>query len=341
MKGNHAQLQELYIQHLTGAHVSFRLWETERIEPEGVVTFLQEFSVKHKSIREWFRKLERLQTDQKQRIVLQIADHTELEIPWELFSLSVKGFESRQFLGAMLPTVRFLPVMEEEELCCPQEHADLCQGEILSYILPDFDETGELLPLQQHFCCTSFRDMKLFRDVLRLKQAAAMTGLVYMACHGIAARQIHKLALGSDTQEEQRLFLKDLNYPVKLLKKFRSIIFLNACCSGVEWSTPDYIIKHRVSFVEHFLRKGARGVIATRGSVGKQRAAEIARIFFEELRRSPDTPVAEILRRLRVRIVEQLPEFPENEDLLIFLDAFKYVYYGDHKTVLKLTQRQE
>ncbi len=92
-----------------------------------------------------------------------------------------------------------------------------------------------------------------------------------------------------------------------------------------------------MGFIELFLAKGARGVIGTLGAVGDSHAANFAHDLIQESLRSPNLSVAALLRKLRLRVVENLPEQPTTQDLLPFIYTFMYVYYGNPMTVLRLT----
>ena len=61
----------------------------------------------------------------------------------------------------------------------------------------------------------------------------------------------------------------------------------------------------------------------------------------EESLRSPNLSVAALLRKLRFRVVENLPEQPTTQDLLPFIYTFMYVYYGNPMTVLRLSSPRE
>jgi hypothetical protein len=71
------------------------------------------------------------------------------------------------------------------------------------------------------------------------------------------------------------------------------------------------------------------------------RTAQFAHDLIEESLRSPQASVATILRKLRLKVVKNLPSEPTTKDLLPLIYTFMYVYYGNPMTVLRLIARGE
>jgi hypothetical protein len=161
-------------------------------------------------------------------------------------------------------------------------------------------------------------------------------GLIYMSCHGGYENQSRKFWLGLENNENQRLWLASLR-TCHLLKTSPSIVFINACHSGRHQCHPLIKSSYRRSFIEFFLRKGAHGVLGTLGEVGDNYAAKFAQELLKNVTREPETPFATILRKLRLRIIENLPNEPTEEQLTALIYTFMYVYYGNPMTVLRLS----
>ena len=82
----------------------------------------------------------------------------------------------------------------------------------------------------------------------------------------------------------------------------------------------------------------AGGYIGTLGPVGMEYAPVIGQQILEAARCSPaGINPAEELRRIRAEAVQQLEQQPSLENMLNFVFAFMYVYYGNPLASLRLT----
>ncbi len=110
---------------------------------------------------------------------------------------------------------------------------------------------------------------------------------------------------------------------MKLIRKSKPVVFINACHSAREgrlgWGVSGVNIP--------FLRNGAKGFIGVMGRVRSKSAANISKKIFEAIQQENPESVAEILRKIRKEAVVMAQNFsPENQKYV--LDAFMYIYYG-------------
>jgi hypothetical protein len=302
--------------------------------PLTILELMGEFSHPQVEVRRWLREL---YARFGPRLQLVIADHTDYEIPWEMFELS-----SRQFVGALFPVARWEHfVGDDDHLFLDFELAE-CSGHILSYVnREELEGLGPESEVLSDFNALTFEDVRQF--VEQLRQESDRFALVFMACHGICMEDIRAAALGSLRDARQRMRLAELRgCDLALLRRSRAIVFINACHSGRLRAEGKYLRDaYRRGFAELFLSKGARGVIGTLGGVNDSYAAEIARDLLREASRRPERPVAALLCELRARAASALAPEPGERELLRFIYTFMYVYYGNPSTMLRLRRRED
>ncbi|WP_446383973.1 CHAT domain-containing protein [Coleofasciculus sp. E2-BRE-01] len=305
--------------------------------PEKIRDDMSYFSHVNLEIRKW---LKRLKYKFGQQLCLVIADYTDFEIPWEMLELS--PYESpNEYLGALMTTVRWRQIISGDDYVVLNFQADECCGNAVAYVLDtELKGVGPELDILEQLQAVVYRSsqhpIKTFQQYLQQHQVGC--GFVYISCHGTFRGNLREITLGSDYDEQQQLKLLALRRcQLNLVKKSRGIVFINACHSGREQAHASIPHTYRMGFVELFLAKGARGVIGTLGAVGDSYAAKFARELIEASLRSPNLSVAALLRELRLRVVQKLPDEPTTQDLLPFIYTFMYVYYGNPMTVLRLT----
>ncbi len=306
--------------------------------PENIQDDMGYFSHINLEIRKWLKLLLRKFGEQ---LCLVIADHTDFEIPWEMLELS--PYESpNEYLGALITTVRWRQVIRGDDYVVLEFQADECCGKAIAYVLDtELKGVGPELEILEQLQAVVYRssqhNIKEFQK--HLQQNDDVCGFVYISCHGAFNNNLREITLGSESDQEQQLKLIALRKcQLHLVKNSQGIVFLNACHSGREQAHSSIPHSYRMGFIELFLAKGARGVIGTLGAVGDSHAAKFARELIEESLRSPNLSVAALLRKLRLKVVENLPDEPTTPDLLPFIYTFMYVYYGNPMTVLRLTQ---
>lgn len=313
----------------------------DKVVPRDIWGTMTVFSKYCREIRKWLNVLREQFGEQ---LCLVIADHTAFEIPWEMVELFPNRVNKQyQYLGALIKTARWRPVINDYDqhlmLDC---NMDECNGNTVAYVLEELKgieaELSILEALEAVVYRSSQHNITAFKD--HLKQNDSNCGFVYISAHGTFSQNLHEIFIGSLKDEQQQLNLLDLHQcTLNLLSNSRSIVFINACHTARQ-EAHDFIPRHYcVGFVERFIAQGSRGVIATLGAVGQLHAANFARELIQKSLQSPNLSVAELLRQLRLRVVNRLLENPTEEDLLKFIYTFMYVYYGNPMTVLRLTPR--
>jgi len=304
--------------------------------PESIQDAMSVFSHINVAIRKWLKELKLHVGEQ---LCLVITDYTDFEIPWEMLELS--PYESpNEYLGALITTVRWRQIIRGDDYVVLELKADECCGNAVAYVLDsELDGVGPELDILEQLQAVIYRSKKhkIKEFQTHLQRNDAGYGFVYISCHGTFRSDLREFALGSDSDEQQQLKLLALRKcQLNLVKNSQGIVFINACHSGREQAHSSVPHSYRMGFIELFLAKGARGVIGTLGAVGDTHAANFARDLIQESLRSPNLSIATLLRKLRLRVVENLPKQPTTEDLLPFIYTFMYVYYGNPMTVLRL-----
>lgn len=302
--------------------------------PHIIQEFMGEFSHTNFELRGWLKQLHRIYGNNLKIIIM---DHTDFEIPWEMLELSLN-----EYLGATITTTRWQQVITENGRRLLNLEPDECVGHAIAYVNEaELKGIGPELELLNTLNAAQYKDTTLFRK--RLEQNEAGVGLIYMAGHGIFDPHVRKMALGALEDDSQRLRLMSLyRCRLHLFAHSQAIVFINACHSG-RLRKDDRLVRddYRRGFAELFLRKGARGVIATLGGVNDAYAARVAHKLIHAARQSPHLPIAALLREQRAQVVAKLPDDPSDEELLDFIYTFMYVYYGSPQTRLRLVKREE
>jgi CHAT domain len=321
-------------------NVSLGNFLESKVDPEKVRHHMNRFSYSHENfkIATWLNTLKDKFDD---NLCLVIADHTDYEIPWEMLELSPDSC-NYEYIGALITTVRWLKEIRSGYNYLHLEvKDDKCCGHTAAYVLDtELKGVGSEIDILEKLKSVIYRSsqhkIKDFQSYLQEEDSSC--AFIYIACHGNYEEDCTEMFLGSKLDRTQQLKLDELRKcQLNLIKNSQSIVFINACHSGREQADPFIPDSYRMSFVELFLSKGAKGVIGTLGKVGDTHAAKFASQLIEESLKSSDIPVAELLRQLRMQVVKSLPEEPTPDDLLPFIYTFMYVYYGNPMTVLQLT----
>jgi CHAT domain len=293
-----------------------------------------DYSQPSRELRSWLFKLLKKYGD---RLKLIIVDHTHFEIPWELIDLG-----ERQFIGAMVPTTRWLQTFtpEADERYLTVAH-DVCEGRTLScYLYQEVDHTAIEFQALKKLESQSTGDLFKFFGMLRKR--GPNIGMVLISSHAFfVAGTSGEISVGS--QRSNRLSLSDFREnELRVIEESRPVVFLNGCDSArVTAEDERFISSYRQGFPELFLGKGARGFIGTLAPVDDLHAAEFARDFIDKTLDKPDLPVAAILKELRAEAVATLPTpAPSAADVWKFLNTFMYVYYGNPLTSLRLAVKE-
>jgi hypothetical protein len=309
----------------------------EKELPEKIRDAMYVFSFDNPELCKWLKTLRRRLGEQ---LCLVICDYTDFEIPWEMVGLSPDD-SPNEYLGAVVTTVRWQPIRSKDDYLVLKPEPEECSGDAIAYVLDtELKGVGPELTILEQLRAVIYRsskyDITTFQTHLQRQETSC--GFIYISCHGGFSTNPSEIWIGSETDSLQRLKLLALRRcQLNLVRNSQGIVFINACHSGRHQAHPSIPKGYRMGFIELFLAKGARGVIGTLGAVGDSHAAKFAHDLIEESLRSPNLSVASLLRKLRLRVVENLPEQPTTQDLLPFIYTFMYVYYGNPMTVLRLT----
>ncbi len=309
--------------------------------PENIQDDMSYFSHVSLEVRKW---LKQLRSKFGEELCLVIADHTDFEIPWEMLELS--PYESpNEYLGALITTVRWRQIIKDDEYVVMEFKAHECSGKTVAYVLDtELKGVGAELEILDRLQAVVYRSSKhnIKEFQMHLQRNDDICSFIYIACHGSFKNNLKEIALGSLSNQQQQLKLMALyKCQLHLVKQSQGIVFINACHSAREQAHSSIPHSYRIGFIELFLRQGARGVIGTLGAVGDTHAAKFARELIEESLSFPNLSVAALLKKLRLKVVKNLPNEPTTQDLLPLIYTFMYVYYGNPMTVLRLTPRGE
>jgi hypothetical protein len=324
------------------------------LPPEMIHLLLSAFA--HSSpLVTWLRGLRKKLGE---RLVLVIEDRSSSGMPWEMLPLHTTR---PKYLGSEITTVRWVHALrdtdddEEEERDAEDEDdeddedkdkedkrkvkqsfdPDACTGTVLSHVDPD--ERAALphaVASLETLGPPAIEDIEAFRQ--RIKRGEEGCGLVYLLCHGYTGSSPVEIQIGSAQDSEKRLKLEVLRRTkLELLEKSRSVVFVNACNSGVV--VQDTTVLHgdfQRGFAELFLGKGARGVIGTLAEVEAKDAVEVAERFLAKVSAPGGTSVAHALRELRAEVARSMTDSSKPADYEKLYSVFLYVYYGNPRTVL-------
>jgi hypothetical protein len=306
----------------------------EELTPKDYLDQMTEFSLANREIRTW---LNPARDSSQGKLLLIIADHTDLGIPWEMLRLRNSRHE---FLGSEITTARWAEAIDDDdEDVVPGIEPDECPGDMVAYIDPDERrKVATSLEVLDPLAWEDHNDLRKFQDLLKTDRDGC--GLVYMLCHGFVSENTLEMELGRK-DPNCRVRLAELRrLAMRLLDRSRSVVFLNACDTGRATRDQEYLCDYRRRhFSELFLGKRARGVIGTLDKVEVKHAARVARGFLERALKHPELTMAELLRELRAQAVKALDEVPTEAQLDDWFYSFLYVYYGNPLTVLRLKRK--
>jgi CHAT domain len=266
---------------------------------------------------------------------------TGFEIAWELLPVDRTGEAWEGLLGALLPVSRWCRTSDSAGL--GSEPLDACTGRIIALVHEGLKWRDRETGLFNGRPATLFGGFSSFRDVLR--EDVVGVGLVYLACHGIAAskdldgRRIDWALEGNTPKGPVQMKLGDLfRVKLKLLARSGSLVFLNMCESGRILRSENLGDTMLRGFVVKFLQSGARGVIGTLGDIDSSTAAGLTDVLLSEWVKDTTHTIAEQLQRFRAAAVEAMPQKPSAIDFAPLVSAFLYVYYGNPRLRLHIKE---
>jgi CHAT domain-containing protein len=277
----------------------------------------------------WFQKLHQKHGEQ---LCLIIADHTDVEVPWEMIE-----FEQDKYLGAEAIVARWIPVQNyaswRELMIESQQYI----GSIVAYL--DHNEVThtqvEQDALNAHLT-NYYPDYTTLKT--RLAQSLAGIGLVYLGCHGIFTySKKHETAVGSLENPFNRISVVQLE-DLKQQQGSRPLVFINACHSARLMRDSQGLY----GLPEVALALLASGYLGTLGPVGSEYAAKMAKQLLEYGGNTPGgINPGDALRRIRAQAVEKLNQQDTPQNQLDFIYAFMYVFFGNPLAQLRLTLAED
>ena len=287
---------------------------------------LRSWSVTKVTLRQWLTALRR---EHRRGLRLIIWDETDFQIPWELFFHETEDPDDLGWLGADIEVIRWTTVYTETPIDWSTGGPSTCHGPILGFIDPDFPWPGKLLSRYRYEPTNSMQNL-----LARLEDTSREVGLVYVWGHGLLGPNGQLAALAGMPMDQIDM------YRMPALRQSRTIVLLNACGSAHLLHDDRFGEKSARSFAEIFLRRGARGVIATSGQVGKIESYDFAhRLLFAAEDAAINLPAA--LRVYRASLASGLPADPGDdpalqEKLKTFFHGFMYLYFGHPDTALRM-----
>jgi CHAT domain len=286
---------------------------------------LHTWSVNKLALRQWLTALRRRHG---RRLRLIIWDETNFQIPWELFYHETSDPSDHGWLGADIEVIRWTQVFTETPPDWLSDNGGACQGPLLAYIDPQFPDPRPLLDQYPSEACDSLRDL-----LGRLDDARRDVGMVLVWGHGRPGAHGGEATLAGMPLDRLHFF----RMPALLAS--RTLVLLNACGSGQLLNDDRLGETATRSFAEVFLRRGARGVIATSGEVDKLESYDFAVRLLSDAE-AADLNVPASLRNYRAELAADLPRDPAadatDEQLQAFFNGFMYLYFGNPNTFLRM-----
>ncbi|MFG1809451.1 CHAT domain-containing protein [Streptomyces sp. NPDC049040] len=322
--------------------------------PSDYYRAVLDWSRRQRPLVRWLNELRALHGDALQLVVW---DDTDFEIPWELLSLDGLEGDSEGEpdggagtpaapagpLGALVPVARWTTIREQAGplLDGPAQ----CAGDVVGYFdAPMRSDAAAFQP----FAHEPHADPETFLTSLNSSPRGAdrSLGLVYMGYYGTHGKGLEDLTAGVLTWYE----LNEVE--MSALAGGGTVVCLNACHSGRLVHNRDGGEDALRGFSELFLRNGATACIATRGEVPDTVASGLLTHLVAHAGRTPERPLAHMLRDYRARAAADLPDpvprrlasdgtvdHEGQRRVLRFLHHFMYVYYGHPLTTLRLSPR--
>ncbi|MDL4813615.1 hypothetical protein [Actinomadura opuntiae] len=256
-----------------------------------------------------------------------IWDDSGFEIPWELLWVPAEPASGLPggWLGALAVVTRWTTVHAPGGPL-PYASADR-RGGAAGYVADAMRRDRDLLaahPLSP----------SLWELISHLETPGPGPALVYIACHGEYGSTGFDVTLDglSVGEVDWRTFPR--------VADGGGLVFVNACHSGRLIDDPEYNDATTRGFAEVFLRSGAAGFLGTAGAVLEDEAHRVAAHLLAGMGAPSGVGVAAALRDYRRAVaVTDLPpvaDRPRGKELLPFVSAFMYLYFGGPDTTIAL-----
>ncbi|MEV0897238.1 CHAT domain-containing protein [Actinoplanes sp. NPDC049802] len=277
------------------------------------------------TLRQWLTALRR-QHGRNLRLV--VWDETDFQIPWELFFHETDDPDDHGWLGADVELIRWTNVYSETPIDWSTGGASICKGPVLSYIDKDFKNLDDRFKALPHDKADTMSEL-----LSKLNAKDRRFGLVHFWGHGTAAADGAQATLGGLSMDLLG------RHRMHALRAADTLVLLNACSSALLMNDDRFRERATRTFAEIFLRRGARGVIATAGEVGKPDSLE----FLDRLlaaARDQAVSVSALLRDYRATLARELPDDLSTADPILlkaFIYGCMYHYIGRLDTALYMS----
>ena len=240
-------------------------------------------------------------------------------IPWELMVPNRRKpgapREQRKPLGLEFRIGRWTT----PDMVKPRQKLTLTNSYVIA---PDYADARKKLRYakdEAKFVATEFDGEPIepagFADIERKLKAGGRT-LVHFICHGLDSQNGTQIIELDNNERLTSTSVEGMDGVEAAFNATRPIVFLNAC----EVGRPAPALVGIGGFAASFIRLGASAVIAPLWSVKDSIAHEIAMEFYKRVKGEPQTPFAEIFRKIR----ENAYDTANGEDTYA-----AYCFYGD------------
>jgi CHAT domain-containing protein len=154
-----------------------------------------------------------------------------------------------------------------------------------------------------------------FADIQQKLKAGCRT-LVHFVCHGGDSQDGTQMIYLDNNEQLTSTEVEGMDGIEEAFRRINPIVFLNAC----EVGRPAPALTGLGGFAASFIGLGAGAVIAPLWSVKDSIACQIAVEFYKRVKDEPETPFAEIFRKIR----ESAYDVANGEDTYA-----AYCFYGD------------
>ncbi len=300
-----------------------------KVHPSTIKDNIRNFS--RRSSVNLIKWLKHLSECYGEHFCLIIVDQTGTELPWEMLEL-----DDDVYLGVVGSVVRWIPVQVYDEWQRLHIVEEKLSGGVLAYLdsieVSHTEKERAVLDTFTTFYCETVQELKQ-----RLSQPLENVRLVYLGCHGVFYyNDKHQIAVGSLHNPSEQLVALALEGIPKHAHP-RPLFFVNACHSA-------RLIRDRngvFGLQEVLFARAASGYIGTLGPVGSVYATRIAKEILSATNiSSAGIQPAEMLRQQRRQAVTRLAAHATDENWLMFLYTFMYVYYGNPLISICLTCRE-
>jgi CHAT domain-containing protein len=145
--------------------------------------------------------------------------------------------------------------------------------------------------------------------------ASCDASFLHFACHGQAGKGEGKMEIQLDDENLDDKTLRGLPGVMKACSRDKPFVFLNAC----EVGRQQVALSGVGGLAPTFLRMGASALLAPLWSVEDNVAFEVAKAFYDQSKKNPGVPFAEIIRQLRRKAYKKP-----------YQDSWAaYVFFGD------------